>query len=155
MALEIERKFLVANDDWKKSVTRVVKIRDGLIANTDGRKARVRIANEEASIALKSQRVGISRSEFEYPIPRSDAEQMLREMCDGNVLDKVRHCVSVAGATWNVDVYQGVLSGVVLAEIELRHPEEDVRLPEWLGKEVTGDPSYRKSTCLLNERPNR
>jgi adenylate cyclase len=95
MAQEIERKFLVANHDWKNSVIRSIRIRDGLIANNKGNKARVRIANDVATIALKSSRRGLVRTEFEYVIPYSDAEEMLRTMCDGNVLDKVRHFVSV------------------------------------------------------------
>ena len=144
MTLEIERKFLVANDGWKKSVTRTVRIRDGLIANNNGHKARVRIADSHGTIALKSRRIGATRSEFEYQIPLSDAEEILRVMCDGNILDKVRHCTSFAGVIWNVDVYEGILSGVVLAEIELNRLDQELTLPAWVGQEVTGDPSYRK-----------
>jgi adenylate cyclase len=109
MTLEIERKFLVANEGWKTAVLRSVRIRDGLIANNKGNKARVRIANDVATIALKSRRRGSVRTEFEYTIPSTDAEEMLRTMCDGNVLDKVRHFVLHAGNTWQVDVYEGLL----------------------------------------------
>ena len=105
MALEIERKFLVANDAWKNSVARRVRIRDGLIANNKGHKARVRIAGDVATIALKSRKRGLVRNEFEYAIPLSDAEEMLHLMCDGNVLDKVRHFIPHASDTWQVDVY--------------------------------------------------
>src|SRR5215469_5652984 len=105
MSLEIERKFLVANEGWKPAVSRSVRIRDGLIANNKGNKARVRIANDVSTIALKSKRRGLVRTEFEYAIPHSDAEEMLRTMCDGDVLDKVRHFVSHGGNTWQVDVY--------------------------------------------------
>ena len=114
MALEIERKFLVANDGWKSSVVRSVRIRDGLIANNKGHKARVRIANDVATIALKSRRRGLVRTEFEYAIPHTDAEEMLRTMCDDDILDKVRHFVSHGSNTWQVDVYEGLLDGVVL-----------------------------------------
>jgi adenylate cyclase len=69
-------------------------------------------------------------------------------MCDGHVLDKVRHFVSHAGATWQVDVYDGILNGVVLAEIELERADQKLELPDWIGKEVTGDPSYRKVNLL-------
>ena len=144
MALEIERKFLVANDGWKHSIVRSMRIRDGLIANNKGHKARVRIANGVATIALKSRRCGPVRDEFEYAIPLLDAEKMLRTMCDGNVLDKVRHFTLHAGNTWNVDVYEGVLDGVVLAEIELMDVDQKFTLPEWIGAEVTTDPKYRK-----------
>jgi len=113
MSLEIERKFLVANEGWKTAVIRSVRIRDGLIANNKGHKARVRIANDVATIALKSRRRGPVRTEFEYAIPYSDAEEMLRTMCDGNVLEKVRHFVSHEGNNWHVDVYEGLLDGVV------------------------------------------
>ena len=73
---------------------------------------------------------------------------MLRTMCDGHVLDKVRHFVPYAGATWHVDVYDGILNGVVLAEIELERADQQLELPAWIGKEVTGDPSYRKVNML-------
>jgi CYTH domain-containing protein len=148
MPLEIERKFLVDNDGWKNSITRSIGIRDGLIASNNGHKARVRISDDKATITLKSRRRGPTRTEFEYAIPRSDAEEMLRTMCDGHVLDKVRHFVSHAGATWYVDVYEGILNGVVLAEIELESADQKLELPDWVGKEVTGDPSYRKVNLL-------
>ena len=104
MSLEIERKFLVANAGWKTAVTGRVRIRDGLIANNKGNKARVRIADDVATIALKSRRRGHVRTEFEYAIPYADAQEILRTMCDGNVLDKVRHFVSYASNTWQIDV---------------------------------------------------
>jgi adenylate cyclase len=144
MTLEIERKFLVANHGWKNSVIRSVRIRDGLIANSKGNKARVRIANDVATITLKSRKRGLVRTEFEYVIPYSDAEDMLRTMCDENVLDKVRHFVSCADAIWQVDVYEGLLEGVVLAEIELTDRDQKLTLPDWIGAEVTADPRYRK-----------
>jgi adenylate cyclase len=142
--LEIERKFLVANDGWKKYVVRHSHIRDGLIANNDGHKARVRIADDRASITLKSRRMGLVRTEFEYAIPCADAEEMLRTMCDGNVLNKVRHFVVHKDHTWEVDVYDDILNGIVLAEIELSRPDQDLQIPDWVGAEVTGDPRYRK-----------
>jgi CYTH domain-containing protein len=109
-----------------------------------GHKARVRIAGDLATIALKSRRRGLVRDEFEYAIPLSDAEEMLRTMCDDNVLDKVRHFTSYASNTWHVDVYEGVLDGIVLAEIELMGVEQKFTLPDWIGAEVTADPKFRK-----------
>ena len=148
MPLEIERKFLVANDGWKSSVTRRICIRDGLIANINGNKARVRISDSNATITLKGRRRGPIRTEFEYAIPYSDAAEILRTICDGYVLDKVRHVVAHASAVWHVDVYEGILNGVVLAEIELQHEDQKFDLPDWIGKEVTGDPSYKKINML-------
>ena len=144
MPLEIERKFLVAHDGWKKCIVRHFKIRDGLIANNNGNKARVRIADDKATIALKSRRMGMVRTEFEYAIPCADAEEILRTMCDGNVLNKVRHFVMHKDATWQVDAYDDILKGIVIAEIELTQPDQDLQIPDWVGAEVTADPRYRK-----------
>jgi CYTH domain-containing protein len=135
---------LVATDGWKSFVTRQIRIRDGLIASTGGNKARVRIADTNATIALKSRRNGPTRTEFEYAIPYSDAVEILQTMCDGRVLEKVRHVVLHAGTVWHVDVYEGILNGVVLAEAELQHADQKIDLPGWVGREVTNDPMYRK-----------
>jgi adenylate cyclase len=148
MPLEIERKFLLANDGWKRCVVRRIRIRDGLIASNNGNKARVRISDATAMITLKSRKRGAIRTEFEYTIPCSDAEEILRTMCDGNVLDKVRHVVRYADLVWHVDVYEGILDGVVLAEIELWDADQKIELPDWIGREVTGDPRYRKVNML-------
>jgi CYTH domain-containing protein len=144
MPLEVERKFLLANDGWKSWVAQRIHIRDGLIASNNGNKARVRIADANATITLKSRRRGLIRTEFEYAIPYSDALEMLQTMCDGHVLDKVRHVIPYAGSLWHVDVYEGILNGVVLAEVELQHADQELCLPPWIGEEVTNDPRYRK-----------
>jgi CYTH domain-containing protein len=143
-AVEIERKFLVANDEWRKSAVRSVSIRDGLIAVHKDRKVRVRISGDIATIAIKGPRIGIVRPEFEYEIPLADAERMLSKLCQDDTLEKKRFFVEDAGATWQVDVYGGILQGVVIAEIELKHENQELILPRWIGKEVTGDSFYRK-----------
>ena len=155
MPLEIERKFLVAHDGWKKCIVRHSKIRDGLIASNNGNKARVRIADDKATIALKSRRMGMVRTEFEYAIPCADAEEILRTMCDGNVLNKVRHFVIHKDATWQVDVYDDILKGIVIAEIELTQPDQDLQIPDWVGAEVTDDPRYRKVNMRAERLANR
>ena len=144
MPTEIERKFLLTNDGWKSQVIRRIHIRDGLIANNNGNKARVRIADANATITLKSSRHGPIRTEFEYAIPYSDALEILQTMCDGRILDKVRYFIPHAGLLWHVDVYEGILNGVVLAEVELQHADQEPNLPPWIGNEVTNDPRYRK-----------
>lgn len=148
MATEIERKFLVANDGWRKSYTRKTQIRDGLVAMTDDRKVRVRIYDERATIAIKAKREGISDAEFEYDIPKADAEELLELHCGRQWLTKVRYDVPHKGFTWQVDVYEGLLKGVILAEVELRRADVDVPLPDWIGKEVTGRPEYKKNNML-------
>ena len=102
------------------------------------------VASTRGAGLSSAGRRGPARTEFEYAIPYSDAEEMLRTMCGGNVLDKVRHFVSYAGNTWQIDVYEGPLEGVVLAEIELTDADQKLTLPAWIGKEVTADLTYRK-----------
>jgi CYTH domain-containing protein len=142
MPLEIERKFLVANDDWKQSVRRRARIRDGLIASSNGRKVRVRIENDRATVAIKGAHEGPARSEYEYEIPVGEAEELLT-MCD-RTLEKDRHYVEHEGTRWTIDVYDGVLKGVVIAEVELDREDREIKLPRWIGTEVTGDPRYSK-----------
>jgi adenylate cyclase len=142
--VEIERKFLVANDGWRQSAVRSVSIRDGLIAAYQGRKVRVRISGDIATVAIKGPRSGTARPEFEYEIPMADAERMLSTICGDDTLEKQRFFVEDAGATWYVDIYSGILQGIVIAEIELKEEAQELILPSWIGKEVTGDPVYKK-----------
>jgi CYTH domain-containing protein len=156
MSLEIERKFLVAHDGWKASVTRMARITDGLVSMSNGRKTRVRIADGHATLTVKGQHRGPARSEFEYPIPVSDAEEILRTMCDDRVLEKTRHYVPHGSLTWEIDVYAGLLEGVVIAEVELDRVGRVLELPDWIGREVTGNASYTKvrmSEDRAAERP--
>ena len=152
MPNEIERKFLVASDDWKKLATHNVRIRDGLIAASDGRKVRVRIAGQKATIAIKGKQTGFVRPEFEYEIPMRDAEEMLRTICDNRRLEKDRHYVPHAGFVWEIDVYDGILKGVVIAEIELDKEDRKLELPYWVGEEITNDPRYSKINMEMNRR---
>jgi CYTH domain-containing protein len=142
--VEIERKFLVANDEWRLSAVGSVSIRDGLIAAYEGRKVRVRISGDLATVAVKGPRTGIVRPEFEYEIPIADAERMFSTACGDHILVKQRFFVDDDGATWHVDVYGGILQGVVIAEIELKQETQELILPAWIGKEVTGDSFYKK-----------
>jgi CYTH domain-containing protein len=144
MAQEIERKFLPAHDGWKSSVVKSARIRDGLVAIFNGRKARVRVIEDHATIALKGAQRGVKRSEFEYAIPLSDAEEILRTMCDDRILEKVRNYVPYAGLTWEIDVYDGILEGVVIAEVEFDREDRVLELPDWVGREITGDLRYSK-----------
>ena len=145
MALEIERKFLLANDDWKREVIKSEHLRDGLISRFGEGKVRVRLTESSASITIKGPREGISRLEFEWEIARADAEQMLQTLCLGDpVLEKIRHTVPFGGVDWTIDVYMGPLTGVVFAEVELEHPDQHPQLPPWVGEEVTNDSRFEK-----------
>jgi CYTH domain-containing protein len=146
MPIEIERKFLVANDGWKQSVVKISRIRDGLVVSENGRKVRVRILEDGATLAIKGQRSGLGRREYEYKIPTLEAEEILRTMCEGRHLEKVRHYVPHAGVMWEIDVYEGVLEGIVIAEVELDREDRQLELPNWVGEEVTGDERYSKAS---------
>jgi CYTH domain-containing protein len=144
MPLEIERKFLVRNDSWRASVIDCECIRDGLISERDGAKVRVRLGRNGAWLAVKSGRSGSSRLEYEYEIPRLDAEEMLARICLQNTFVKDRHKVEHAGSIWLVDVYAEHLAGIVLAEIELQSEDQRIDLPQWIGQEVTNHPRFHK-----------
>ena len=140
MQIEIERKFLVVNDSWRSSVTDIEKLRDGLVGNSNGAKVRVRVGQKSASLTVKSRRSGITRSEFEYEIPKADAEAMLMGVCGGRYIEKSRYTVENAGSLWVVDVHEGRLAGIVLAEIELESEQQLFEIPDWAGREVTNNP---------------
>jgi CYTH domain-containing protein len=145
MALEIERKFLVVDDAWRAGCVRAERLIDGLLATSKGRKVRVRIYGDRATLAIKTRRKGRVREEFEYEIPLPDAQRLLANECGDNILVKTRHYVPHSGFTWEIDVYEGVLAGVVIAEIELPTAQTEPPLPRWVGREVSDDPLYRKA----------
>lgn len=148
MPLEIERKFLTCSDAWRQNSVGSTRLRDGLIASNGEKKVRVRIANNQAFLTIKGPRIGITREEFEYQIPLADGEHMLESQCDGLIVTKTRHFVLEEGFTFEVDVYEGVLEGIVIAEAELTHLEQPFPRPDWLGEEVTGQENYRKINML-------
>lgn len=148
MAVEIERKFLVVGDAWRPAASRRERLRDGLIAASDGRKVRVRLYEGRATLAVKSKRHGGVRAEFEYDIPVRDAEELLAQHCGPYVVEKVRHSLRFQDFAWDVDEYEGLLRGVVIAEIELRSTQREIPLPDWVGAEITDNPDYRKINML-------
>lgn len=147
MALEIERKFLITDGSWARDVIRREHIRDGVIARFGEGKVRVRLMDSRASLTIKGPRTGIGRPEFEVEIPSADAEQ-LQALCQEPIVEKLRHTVPFDGLDWTIDVYVGPLAGIVLAEIELGHPDQLIRLPPWIGEEVTNNPRYRKGALV-------
>ncbi|MEI4485227.1 CYTH domain-containing protein [Frigidibacter sp. MR17.14] len=152
MAREIERKFLVKTAAWRDQAHKQVRIRDGLLAFSDGRKVRVRFYDDHATLTVKGKRKGIARDEFEYDIPRSDGLILLEQHCERDVLVKTRHHIQFDGFDWVVDEYFDLLAGVVLAEIELRSEDAIFSRPEWLGREVTGVQKYRQVNLIKARR---
>ena len=145
MPREIERKFLVGNDGWRAVADVGRTLRQAYLAETDRAAVRVRIVDGAAAvITIKSAEPGLSRGEFEYPVPLADAEA-LTELRQGSVLQKTRFHAPHAGRTWEVDVYSGDNSGLVIAEIELESEATTIELPPWVGREVTGEARYYAS----------
>jgi adenylate cyclase len=142
MALEIERKFLVATDAWRDAVTSSVSIVQGYIAETDSCSARVRIQGEFGSLNFKGLTIGSMRDEFEFPIPVDEAREMMARFCGSRTIEKVRHHVTVDGHVWEVDEFGGANAGLVVAEVELGSLDETPTIPPWAGEEVTDDVRY-------------
>ncbi len=146
MAEEIERKFLLRNDGWRASADGGRHLRQAYLARTENLVARVRLIDEaEAVITIKSAGKGLSRQEFEYPIPVPDALALMK-LAMGRPVSKRRHTVPADPGAWEIDVFEGEHAGLVLAEIELPHGDADFARPDWLGKEVTGDARYYNTT---------
>ena len=147
MPLEIERKFLVHGDGWRANARAGVRFCQGYLAD-DLATVRIRRAGDRACVTIKGRRHGIARPEYEYLIPVSDAEELLR-ICRQPLIEKTRYAVPHARHVWAVDVFGGRNSGLVLAEIELKNPDEPFTRPRWLGREVTHDRHYRNSALAI------
>ena len=157
MPLEIERKFLVAGDGWRRAAHKVVPMAQGYLndlAMVDGgamnASVRVRIEGEEARLNIKSRELGASRQEFDYLIPVADARALLA-LSVGGLIDKRRHYVDFEGHLWEVDEFLGENAGLVVAEIELSRVDETFARPDWLGAEATH--AQRYYNLALASRP--
>lgn len=149
MNLEIERKFLVRDDSWRAAVSGSASMRQGYLNDERHCSVRVRVSGDKAWLNLKSVTIGAQRHEFDYEIPLADANQMLDVLSCKPIIDKTRYFVEIGAHTWEIDVFEGANAGLVVAEIELDHPDEAFEKPAWLGEEVTHDPRYY-NTCLAN-----
>lgn len=151
MAFETERKFLVVRELWERQVKpEGVPVSQGYIAETDAGTVRIRVKGSQGFITVKGRTSGITRPEFEYPIPLSDVREMMR-ILDPPQVSKVRYVIPFCGKTWEVDVFDGLNAGLITAEIELKSEEEAFEIPPWVGEEVTADPRYANSE--LAKRP--
>ena len=149
MGKEIERKFLVRNSNWKINA-RPTGFVQGYLNLDPERTVRVRIAGNMGFITVKGKRTGLIRSEYEYIIPPADAAFMLENLCIQPLIEKNRYQVEYHGMVWEVDEFFGVNSGLVLAEIELKHEDQAFSLPDWVGREVSDDARYCNSSLVSN-----
>ncbi|MFB9947421.1 CYTH domain-containing protein [Rhizobium puerariae] len=142
MAKEIERKFLVKGDGWRSEVSSSSNFLQAYIASGEDRSVRIRIMDDaRARLTIKIGRKLIARDEFEYDIPLSDAREMAGNAV-GIVLEKTRYEVEHEGYTWEVDVYDGTYKGLVVAEVEVEDENARPDIPDWIGREITGDRRY-------------
>ncbi|MFI3185523.1 MAG: CYTH domain-containing protein [Methylococcaceae bacterium] len=150
MAIEIEHKFLLANDDWRKHVSRSVKYRQGYLSSQASSSIRVRISNEHAWLNIKSATIGTHRHEYEYEIPLTDADEILTNLCRKPLIEKTRYFVTHDQHLWEIDEFEGDNQGLIVAEIELDVIGRSFSKPLWLGQEVTEDLRYYNNNLAVH-----
>jgi adenylate cyclase len=148
MGIEIERKFLVINDAWRARAIGTFYCQ-GYIAKTENVTVRVRIIGDQGFVTLKGKTQHYSRPEFEYPIPVDDAKEMMQLWCS-YVVEKNRYRIPIDNLVWEVDEFKGLNEGLVIAEVELEHPNQEVPMPSWVGAEVSHQSQYFNSSLAQN-----
>lgn len=147
--LEIERKYLLETMDWKHEfIQSVTNIKQAYLFEDEDKSVRIRVRSDEAYLTIKMGK-GVTRNEFEYSIPVSDAEEMI-EKAELLCLEKDRYVIHYGGKDWEIDVFKGKYEGLVLAEIELANENDEIALPSWIGEEVTNDPTYLNVNLFKN-----
>lgn len=151
MKQEIERKFLVTGDGWRKTAGNGLACRQGYLSvGSSDITVRVRLMDAKGFLTIKGPTKGISRPELEYEIPAADAEYMLAHLCAGGTVEKVRYILDYNGLRWEVDEFIGGNAGLIMAEIELSHADQSFEAPEWLGEEVSFDRRYTNAALARN-----
>lgn len=147
MTVEIERKYLVDVEKWSFE-GQPISIKQGYFPCEGTHHVRIRITNDKAYITIKSSKTKGMGREFEYEIPLQDGEYLLHNACDELVVEKVRYQTIFRGHLWEVDVFEGLNAGLVIAEVELHNIDEEFDLPPWVTDEVTDDSRYLNSNLV-------
>ncbi|MEY3107579.1 MAG: hypothetical protein RIT35_1757 [Pseudomonadota bacterium] len=142
MAIEIEHKFLLANNNWRNYITHSVNYQQGYLSSQPTSSIRIRISNNNAWINIKSATIGESRNEYEYEIPFHDANEIIQNLCKKPIITKTRYFVTHEQHIWEIDEFHGENEGLIVAEIELTKIDESYAKPDWVGNEVTYDLRY-------------
>lgn len=152
---EIERKFLLASQDFKNEASSKVRIVQGYLNSDPERTVRVRIKGEKAFLTIKgkSNERGLSRFEWEKEIPVNEAEALLK-LCEPGVIEKNRYEIRAGKHIFEVDEFFGENEGLFLAEVELNSEDEKFERPDWIGAEVTGSKEYYNSYLSKNPYKN-
>ena len=159
MAKEIERKFLLKNDEWRGYVSSINfnisdgarnhhKISQGYILNETEKSVRIRLDGSCGYLTIKNKGNGISRDEFEYKITVSDANELINNFCSIDKIEKRRYNVFYHNQNFEIDEFFGLNSGLVVAELELNSEDQEIIKPSWLGEEVTNDERYINARLL-------
>ena len=151
MALEIERKFLVKDDSYKRMAYHASRIAQGYICSERGRTVRVRICDDKGFLTIKgpSDKQGLGRYEWEKEIPLQEAQELMK-LCEPGMIDKTRYLVQSGNHVFEVDEFYGENEGLVVAEVELASADEIYEKPGFVGEEVTGDVRYYNSFLMKN-----
>lgn len=150
MGIEIERKFLLKDDSWRKLADEGIEFIQGYLIGSDKASVRVRIEGKVANINIKSATLGITRQEYEYAIPVTDARNILPELCEQPLIEKRRYHIRHAGLIWEIDEFSGQNTGLIVAEVELNAENQTINLPDWIGDEVSDDPRYYNVSLVRN-----
>ncbi len=153
MTLEIERRFLIKNDTWKEFIKKKFYIEQGYLSKSlDDWIIRVRLIGKKSKIALKKHIQGFTNFEFEYSIPRSDAERIMSNLT--NTIKKDRYVLEFEKKSWTIDCFKENNYPLEIAEIELSNEEEDLFLPSFISKEITGLTHYSNFNLANNPFSN-
>ena len=149
MSTEIERKYRVVGDQWRRLGTGS-EFRQGYLSTVKERTVRVRVIGEQGYLAVKGITVAATRTEFEYEIPVADAALMLDELCQQPIIEKTRYRIDHGGLSWEIDEFDGANRGLVVVEVELEDANQEIDLPDWVGEDVTDDPRYFNSNLIAH-----
>lgn len=149
MGVEIERKFLVRDDSWRLKAPGT-KYRQGYLNSAMERSVRVRVIDDIGFLTVKGISRGAARVEYEYEIPVAEAEAMLDELCEKPLIEKNRCKIEYRELVWEIDEFFGENQGLIIAEVELKSEDQRYEKPDWIGKEVTGDPKYYNANLIKN-----
>ena len=149
MAIEIERKFLVKEKPFSIA-KRSLKINQGYIINEKSKVIRVREKGDDYFLTIKGNNIGISRLEYDFPISKEDAKELIFHFCKTTLIEKTRHYIEHKGHTWEVDEFHGKNNGLIVAEIELESEDEKFEIPDWVGEEVTQDDKYYNMNLAIH-----
>ena len=141
MGKEIERKFLVKGDSWRAGA-HGKRYRQGYLSTVKERTVRARVAGDQGFITIKGLTVGDSRPEYEYEIPLADANEILDQLAEKPIIEKTRYRIPQGDVVFEVDEFEGVNKGLIVAEVELKSEDQKFDKPAWLGNEVSNDPRY-------------